>query len=132
MTKKFNIDSDRKSRVGFDEVIYGASKSVGLLRELLDNYTQKKENVLVTKILKDKADQLLPTFHNAFYDEDSQIFMLNKIEADSKECRVGIVSAGSSDIGIANEAYYTLLYMGVNSEIIHDVGVAGVVSPSLS
>ncbi|WP_253256261.1 nickel pincer cofactor biosynthesis protein LarB [Formosa algae] len=65
-------------------------------------------------------------YKTAFYDEESGIFMLypiNKVEAH--ETKIGIVSAGSSDIGVANEAYYTLEYLGVNSRVIHDVGVAG-------
>ncbi len=125
MSKRFNIDTSRKSRLGFDEVIYGASKSVTLLNELLDDYTKKKVNVLITKLEKDKAHFLLNTFKNAFYDEDSQIFILNQIEANDTEHKVGIVSAGSSDIGVANEAFYTLSYMGIGAKIIHDVGVAG-------
>jgi NCAIR mutase (PurE)-related protein len=52
--------------------------------------------------------------------------MLSEIKAGHLNYKVGIISAGSSDIGVANEAYFTLLYMGVNSKVIHDVGVAGV------
>lgn len=125
MSKNFNIDTDRKARLGFDEVIFGASKSVSLLTELLNDYTLKKENVLITKLQKDKAAPLLQIFQNAFYDEDSQIFILNQIEIKLDNCKVGIVSAGSSDIGVANEAFYTLSYMGLSAKIIHDIGVAG-------
>ncbi len=125
MSEKFKIDTNRKSRLGFDEVIFGASKSITLLNELLDEYTRKNENVLITKLKKDKAHSLLSTFKNAFYDEDSQIFILNQIEAHSTEYKVGIISAGSSDIGVANEAFYTLSYMGINAKVILDVGVAG-------
>jgi len=125
MSKNFNIDTDRKSRLGFDEVIFGASKSVVLLTELLNDYTEKKENVLITKLQKDKANPLLEVFQNAFYDEDSQIFILNQIEIKHDSYKVGIVSAGSSDIGVANEAFYTLSYMGMSAKVIHDIGVAG-------
>lgn len=52
--------------------------------------------------------------------------MLNSITFDDNtEAKIGIISAGSSDIGVANEAHYTLAYMGVKSRVIHDVGVAG-------
>lgn len=125
MNKPFNIDQSRKHRLGFDEVIYGASKSVPLLLELLKDYTKKNENVLVTKLQKKKAKALLKNFKNAFYDLESGIFILKPLKVFKKTKKVGIISAGSSDIGVANEAYYTLAYMGVGSEIIHDVGVAG-------
>jgi NCAIR mutase (PurE)-related protein len=50
MSKRFNIDYSRKERLGFDEVIFGASKSANLLIELLNEYTEKKQNVLITKL----------------------------------------------------------------------------------
>ena len=125
MNKPFNIDKNRMHRLGFDEVIYGASKSVPLLSELLKEYTKNHENVLVTKLQKKKANALLKEFKKAFYNVESGIFMLTPVKVLNKTKKVGIISAGSSDIGVANEAYYTLAYMGVGSEIIHDVGVAG-------
>lgn len=42
MDKTFIIDEDRKRRLGFDEVIFGASKSVALLTDILNEYTAKK------------------------------------------------------------------------------------------
>ena len=126
MDKRFNIDHSRKERLGFDEVIFGASKSISLLVELLNEYSEKNQNVLITKLQAKKAHILIKSFKNAFYDEASEIFMLSEIKTDDLNNKVGIISAGSSDIGVANEAYYTLLYMGVNSKVIHDVGVAGV------
>ncbi len=126
MTKRFNIDYSRKERLGFDEVIFGASKSVDLLVELLNEYTEKNQNVLITKLQPEKASILLETFKTSFYDEASQVFMLSAIKKDKKNFKVGIISGGSSDEGIVNEAYYTLLYMGINSKVIHDVGVAGI------
>lgn len=125
MNKPFKIDKNRMQRLGFDEVIYGASKSVPLLSELLQEYTKNNENVLVTKLQQKKANALLKKYKAAFYDVESGIFMLLPVKAFDKTKKVGIISAGSSDIGVANEAYYTLGYMGVGSEIIHDVGVAG-------
>lgn len=126
MDKRFNIDHSRKERLGFDEVIFGASKSISLLVELMNEYSKKNQNVLVTKLQAKKAHVLIKSFKNAFYDEASEIFMLSEIKGGNSNYKVGIISAGSSDIGVANEAYYTLLYMGVNSKVIHDVGVAGV------
>lgn len=125
MNKPFKIDENRKQRLGFDEVIYGASKSVSLLSELLKEYIENNENVLVTKLQKNKAKALLKKYKTAFYDLESGIFMLTPVKVFNKTKKVGIISAGSSDIGVANEAYYTLAYMGMGSEIIHDVGVAG-------
>ena len=126
MNKRFNIDHSRKERLGFDEVIFGASKSISLMMELLNEYTSKNQNVLVTKLQEEKAMVLMETFPEAFFDEASEIFMLSPIENSSDNYKVGIISAGSSDEGVAKEAYYTLLYNGAATNIIHDVGVAGI------
>jgi len=126
MDKAFIIDEDRKRRLGFDEVIFGASKSVALLLDLLDDYSKRNKNVLVTKLQANKAKVLLDTYKTAFYEPESGIFMLYPIkEKEDGAIKVGIISAGSSDIGVATEAHYTLAYMGIESRVIHDVGVAG-------
>jgi NCAIR mutase (PurE)-related protein len=125
MAKRFNIDYSRKDRLGFDEVIFGASKSIEVLEELLNDYIEKGQNVLITKLQSKKAVVLLQSYTDAFYDQASQVFMLRAIEKSEKDLKVGIISGGSSDEGVVNEAYYTLLYMGVNSKVIHDIGVAG-------
>ncbi|MDH3244373.1 MAG: nickel pincer cofactor biosynthesis protein LarB [Saprospiraceae bacterium] len=125
MSKTFIIDDDRRRRLGFDEVVYGATKSVTLLLELLQDYSEKGQNVLVTKLQEAKAKILLKTYETSFYDVESGIFMLSHITEVDAKARVGIISAGSSDIGVANEALYTLAYMGVSAHVIHDVGVAG-------
>ena len=126
MSKRFNIDYSRKERLGFDEVIFGASKSANLLIELLNEYTEKNQNVLITKLQAEKANVLLKTFKTGFYDEASQVFMLSEIKSNNERFKVGIISGGSSDEGVVNEAYYTLTYMGVAAKVIHDVGVAGI------
>lgn len=126
MDKTFIIDEDRKQRLGFDEVIFGASKSIALLTDILKEYSDNNENVLITKLQHEKASVLLQTYKTAFYDTESGIFTLKHMNAiEDEPVKVGIISAGSSDIGVANEAYYTLSYMGITSIIVHDVGVAG-------
>ena len=51
--------------------------------------------------------------------------MLTPVEILDKKAQVGVITAGSSDVGVAHEAYYTLAYMGVQAELIQDIGVAG-------
>jgi len=125
MHKDFNIDYDRKNRLGFDEVIFGSSKDVELLIELLKEYESKKQNVLITKLQKEKADILKKHFDSTFYDSSSQIFTLYPLQPLKGPNRVGVITAGSSDSFVANEAFYTLQYMGYSAERICDIGVAG-------
>ena len=76
MAKRFNIDYSRKDRLGFDEVIFGASKSLEVIIELLNDYIEKGQNVLITKLQSEKAVVLLQSYTDAFYDQASQVFML--------------------------------------------------------
>jgi len=121
-----NIDFDRKSRLGFQEIIYGATKSAEVLIEILESYQEQKLNALVTKLQIEKAGRLMKAFPNALFDRDSGIFMLKPQEKNLRKGEVAIISAGTSDIFIVNEIYYTLAYLGFDAERINDVGVAGV------
>lgn len=121
-----NIDHDREDRIGFQEVVYGESKSVQDLLNILENFISNDKNVLITKLQKDKATVLLQHYSDAFYNEPSGIFILQSLEEIKKEEEVAIISAGTSDIHVVNEAFYTLKYMGVNVSKVNDVGVAGV------
>jgi len=121
-----NIDHDREERIGFQEVIYGASKSTEDIFHILSNFNTKGKNALITKLQKGKAVFLLGKFPEATYDDSSETFILKPLLDQNTEEEVGIISAGTSDIHVVNEAFFTLKYMGVNAKRIHDIGVAGV------
>lgn len=122
----FNIDYDREDRLGFPEIIFGASKFTEDLILIINDYITRDKNVLITKLQKKKAKKLLKYFPNSFYDTLSGIFILKKTSIVSKNSEVAIISGGSSDIHIVNEVFYTLSFLGVKSEKINDVGVAGI------
>ncbi len=125
MSKPFEIDQDRKSRLGFEEVVYGAAKSVQLLEELLSEYSEQGQNVLVTKLQVEKAQLLQEIYPDSFYDPAGEIFMLKTLPQEKGIAEIGIISAGSSDMAAAYEAFYTLQYMGYPSALVQDIGVAG-------
>ncbi|MCK5442793.1 MAG: hypothetical protein KAJ23_12960, partial [Maribacter sp.] len=111
----FNIDHDRENRIGFPEVVYGTTKSIEDLSKIMENYNALGKNVLVTKLQPEKASVLIQEYPNAFYDKLSSIFMAQPLNEIRGEGEVAIISAGTSDIHIVNEAYYTLQFMGVKA-----------------
>ena len=121
-----NIDHDRENRIGFPEVIYGASKSVEDLLKILESFIAKGKNALVTKLQHDKAIILKEKYSKAIFDKPSGVFTLQPLKEINGQSEVAILSAGTSDIHVVNEAYYTLCFMGVKASRITDVGVAGV------
>lgn len=122
----YNIDYDREDRIGFPEVVYGAEKSIGDLSKIMGNFVSNGKNVLVTKLQKKKAGVLLKEYPKATYDSRSGIFILKALDKIQGNPKVAILSAGTSDIHVVNEAFHTLRFMGVKSKKIRDVGVAGI------
>ncbi len=122
----FNIDHGREERIGFPEVVYGASKSIADLKDILENYVANGKNVLVTKLQKEKSKLLMVPYPNAFYDEPSGIFLLKEPDEPKELKDVAIISGGTSDIHVVNEIYYTLAFLGIKAKKVNDVGVAGI------
>lgn len=122
-----NVDLDRKARTGAPEVIYGAGKNaeeiVGIARTL---YEAGQEPVLVTRIDGDKAEACAEAFGEAFvYHKNARIGILGQMPLASGIGKVLVLTGGTSDIPVAEEAALTAEAMG-NEVIRHyDVGVAG-------
>ncbi len=122
----YNLDTNREERLGFPEVVYGATKSVDLLKSILGEYQSTGRNALATRVQVEKAESLRRHFPNAEYDVVSQSFVLRANKLEEMDARVGIVSAGSSDLHVVNEAYYTLNFLKIPAKRVNDVGVAGI------
>ena len=121
----FQIDHGRRDRVGFPEIIYGASKTTPVIGQILREYQGRDANALVTKVQPEKGLALLKDFPQAHFDELSATFLLEYDEAKLEKGKVAVVAAGTSDLFIANEVYYTLAYLGLQAERVIDIGVAG-------
>ncbi|MFZ5894199.1 MAG: nickel pincer cofactor biosynthesis protein LarB [Myxococcota bacterium] len=121
------VDHHRALRQGFPEVIFGAGKQpqqiVGIAQRMLD----AGENVLVTRVNADVAVdvcQTLPALeHNALA---RTLSCLHKPPARYASEPVAVVTAGTSDVPVAEEALETLRLCGVPATRVFDVGVAGI------
>jgi NCAIR mutase (PurE)-related protein len=121
-----DLDHGRGARLGFPEVIYGPSKPTRVLIDILRECQGAQGNALVTKLQPDKGEALLGAFPGAFFDEVSGLFALRMDPPRSSDPEVGIIAAGTSDLFVANEAFYTLAHLGVPAQRVMDVGVAGI------
>lgn len=119
------IDHGRMARCGMPEFVYGAGKSVEQLLVIVPEILDRTGSVLVTRVTAEAGRVLLEKFPQGVHDPAAKVFALRD---GSKELRgdVAIVSAGTSDLGVALEAKYTLEECGVRAELITDVGVAGI------
>jgi len=126
VSKNFNIDHKRKDRTGFQEIVFGASKSVEQISAIINDFKEKNHNALITKVQNKKAEKLQHEFPGSFYDEVSQIFMIGEFPSKPINGEVAILTAGTSDQYLVNEVYYTLLFFGKKAKRFQDIGVAGV------
>ena len=120
-----NLDSDRKRRCGFPEVIYGEGKPVPVLIDIMQQLIAEGLPVLATRISAQKADELVSVFSQAIYNELGRTFRIEVENAAEMTGRVAVVSAGTSDRYVAEEALETLHWMRVETDFIQDAGVAG-------
>jgi NCAIR mutase (PurE)-related protein len=126
VSKNFNIDHKRKERTGFQEIVFGASKSVEQISAIINDFKEKNHNALITKVQNKKAEKLQNEFPGSFYDEVSQIFMIGEFPSEPINGEVAILTAGTSDQYLVNEVYYTLFFFGKKAKRFQDIGVAGV------
>ena len=120
------IDFSREKRCGFSEVIFGEAKSAEQIKEIAEQMLNSNQDiVLATRVQKEKAINLLKYFPNAAYDEIAETFLIGEIDSFQSENEVIVLTAGTSDLKVAKEAYNTLYAFGIKSSLISDVGVAG-------
>jgi hypothetical protein len=118
------LDTHRALRFGLPEVVLGEPKTVDQLLGIVAALSARKQTVLVTRLQPDKAEALLRAFPKARYDAVSHLFQLR--HGRLRAGRVAVVTAGTSDIPVAEEAAVTAEVMGATVARIYDVGVAGI------
>jgi pyridinium-3,5-biscarboxylic acid mononucleotide synthase len=120
------LDLDRRRRCGFPEVVFGEGKSVSSLEAIFHKLIEVGMPVLATRVSAEKATALTARFPQGAYNPVARVFRIAASDGDVPRCgRVVVVTAGTSDLPVAEEARETLDWMGVGTEMLHDIGVAG-------
>lgn len=120
------VDHDRRRRCGFPEVVYAEGKSEACLLEVVQALRERDEPVLCTRVGLEHADRLCATYPDAVFNEICRTVRVPGTgRCHDIAAYVPVVTAGSSDLGVAEEARETLDWMGVRTELIQDIGVAG-------
>jgi hypothetical protein len=118
------LDTHRSLRFGFPEVVLGEPKTVEQLLGIVGALVERKQTVLVTRLQPDKAEALLASFPKGEYHPVARIFHMK--QGRVRAGRVAVVTAGTSDIPVAEEAALTAEAMGATIQRVYDVGVAGI------
>ena len=123
---EFNLDFQRQQRLGFDEAIYCASKSSAQIESILSHAAKNDGRFLLTRLAADKFTNLSAEVRGQLdYDLVSQTGIYGATKAIQGSAQVAVLTAGTSDIGVAREAMRTLNYYGEAAHEFNDIGVAG-------
>jgi hypothetical protein len=121
------VDIDRRRRCGFPEVVYAEGKTVSAMEKIFQALIDHGHNVLATRVSAAQAAELLPRFAAGAYNPVGRTFRIDGIapEEPKPAGHVTIVTAGTSDLPVAEEARETALWTGATVTMVQDVGVAG-------
>jgi NCAIR mutase (PurE)-related protein len=123
------LDLDRHRRCGFPEVVFGQYKSLVSLEHIFNTLRSEGVDVFATRIPSEFAAKLERAFPGGRYNPVGHTFRIPldmgcAVETQPRG-RVAIVTAGTSDLPVAEEARETALWMGAEVSFVQDVGVAG-------
>ena len=126
-----HFDIKRKSRTGFPEAIYSPSKDYEDLITIIKNYLKKSdENLIITKLSKERYEKIkkdITTKYSLEYNKKAQILIIRQEKTKNKPIgKIGIITAGTSDINIAEEARVIIEEGGCTAITSYDIGVAGI------
>lgn len=120
------IDHHRELRRGFPEIVYGGGKTEDQIIKIAREILKKRSNLLVTKVEPEvfkKIKKEIPAIH---YNALGKTAYLKKKKPSPGKGKIVIITAGTSDIPVAEEASVTCDLLGNEVEKIYDVGVAGI------
>lgn len=123
-----SIDLDRQRRCGFPEVVYGEGKTAEAIRDALKAIADAGDCALATRVSDESAAAICAELAGVTHNPLARTLRLETRGRDARGERVGevaVISAGTTDLPVAEEAAETLRWMNVGVTMIHDVGVAG-------
>lgn len=120
------VDHHRKLRNGYPEVIYCQGKTVEQIKGIVERLMEKNNNILATRAGKEVYEGIREVTEDAVYYEMARIVVVKRREVQVTDKVIAVVTAGTSDIPVAEEAAVTAEALGNKVNRIYDVGVAGI------
>ncbi|MEN6460553.1 MAG: nickel pincer cofactor biosynthesis protein LarB [Syntrophomonas sp.] len=120
------IDNHREIRVGYPEVIYCEGKTVEQVKSIIQFMLNKDNNILATRANEEIYEAVKNISSEAKYNPMGRTITIRKREEHLTDSYIAIISAGTSDMPVVEEAAETAIILGNRVEKIVDVGVAGI------
>jgi pyridinium-3,5-biscarboxylic acid mononucleotide synthase len=120
------LDQHRALRCGFPEVVFGQGKTPEQVVQIVRRLSERNDRVLVTRVTPEMSSIVQPQIPEMEYHAMARILVLDKAPDREKKPGVYVLTAGTADIPVAEEAFLTADLMGNEVERLYDVGVAGI------
>ncbi|MBU3100734.1 MULTISPECIES: nickel pincer cofactor biosynthesis protein LarB [Clostridium] len=120
------IDNHRELRVGYPEVIYCEGKTVKQIKGIVSLMLTKDINILGTRATRVMYEGVKEICGDAQYNELARTIVIRRKDVEPSSTYIALVTGGTSDIPVAEEAAVTAEIFGNKVERIYDVGVAGI------
>jgi NCAIR mutase (PurE)-related protein len=133
-TPAAEVDLDRLRRCGYPEVVYAPGKTTAAIADVLRMQLAHGQKCLATRVAPEQAGELMVLFPAAQHNATARTIRVSPTEAGlnsaadpaiGRSGRVAVITAGTGDLPVAEEAAETARWMGCSVELIIDVGVAG-------
>jgi len=120
------VDHHRKIRNGYPEVIYCQGKTLEQIKAIVLKLMEYDNNIMATRAGRHVFEAVREVTDDAVYYEEARIVVIKRREVPTSGRIIAVVTAGTSDIPVAEEAAVTAEVMGNTVDRIYDVGVAGI------
>ena len=121
------VDHHRELRNGYPEVIYSPGKTLDQIKGIVENMMKRsKGNILASRADRDVFEAIKSVTSDAIYYEAARSVVVKREEYKTTDDYILVVTAGTADIPVAEEAAVTATVMGNQVKRLYDVGVAGI------
>lgn len=121
-----NLDQHRTIRTGYPEAVFCQGKTSEQIAIIIEKLVETNDNVIGSRATKENYEAVLEVVADAVYYEEARMIVVNRNPKPKSEKIIAIVTAGTADIPVAEEAAVTAVMLGNQVDKIYDVGVAGI------
>lgn len=120
------IDNHRQLRTGYPEVIFGQSKAPEHIEGIVKYMLERENNILITRTTQEVFERVQKLTPDAEFNSLARTITIRKVTLPKPDSHIAVVSAGTSDMAVSEEACVTAEIFDNEVRRYHDVGVAGI------
>ncbi len=119
------VDTDRLRRRGFPEVVFGPGKTSDQISKIMSSLREHKQNILVSRATQEQFNEIAPNHPDAIFHEHARCITVDVTDLPPGIPGVTVVSAGTADLPVAEEAALVAERLGAEVDRVYDIGIAG-------